>query len=79
MNIQGWPATPARTVPIDTSTGGPHTVTRTAVSNVGLETTKSCTTRVIYSQTITGSFSGKLVVKAGEEVLLGPMASVNGP
>jgi hypothetical protein len=42
-------ATPAsETIPIETLTAGPKTVTRTAISNVGLETTKSCTTQVLY-------------------------------
>ncbi len=44
----GLASDPTGTVPIDTSHTGPETVTRTAVSNVGLETTRSCTTEVIY-------------------------------
>ena len=35
-------------VPIETSTAGEKTVNTTAVSNVGLETTKSCSTVVEY-------------------------------
>ncbi len=44
----GLASDPSGIVPIDTSTPGPYTITRTAVSNVGLETTKSCTTEVVY-------------------------------
>ncbi len=41
--------TPAsETIPINTSVAGPQTITRTAKSHVGLETTKSCTTDIIY-------------------------------
>jgi hypothetical protein len=72
-------ATPASgSLPIDTSTAGPKTVTETAVSNVGLETTKSYTTQVVYSKMITGTFNGKLVVKSGQAVLLSATAKVNG-
>ncbi len=39
---------PSGSVPIETSTTGPYTVTRTAIDNVGHETTKSCTTEVVY-------------------------------
>jgi hypothetical protein len=42
----GLASDPSGTVPIDTSTPGPKTVTRTAVDNVGHETTESCTTNV---------------------------------
>ncbi len=44
----GLSGDPSGTVPINTSVAEPQTVTRTAVSNVGLETTKSCTTQVMY-------------------------------
>jgi hypothetical protein len=44
----GLASNPSGTVPIDTSHTGPETVTRTAASNVGLETTRSCTTEVVY-------------------------------
>jgi hypothetical protein len=39
---------PSGTVPINTATTGPQTTTRTAIDNVGHETTKSCTTEVVY-------------------------------
>jgi hypothetical protein len=45
----GLASDPSGTVPIDTNSAGPQTITRTAVSNVGLETTKSCTTEVVAS------------------------------
>jgi len=44
----GLAGDPSGTVPIDTSSAGPQTITRTAVSNVGLATTRSCTTQVGY-------------------------------
>jgi lysophospholipase L1-like esterase len=44
----GLAADPSGTVPIDTSTVGPKTVTRTATDNVGHVTTRSCTTNVGY-------------------------------
>jgi hypothetical protein len=44
----GLQSDPSGTVPIETSVAGHHTVTRTAISNVGLATTKSCTTDVVY-------------------------------
>jgi lysophospholipase L1-like esterase len=44
----GLAADPGGTVAIDTSTAGPKTVTRTATDNVGYETTRSCTTNVLY-------------------------------
>jgi hypothetical protein len=43
----GLKTNPSGTVAISTSTVGAQTVTRTAVSNVGLETTRSCTTQVV--------------------------------
>ncbi len=39
---------PTGTVPINTANAGPQTITRTAIDNVGHETTKSCTTEVVY-------------------------------
>jgi len=45
------------------------TTTRTAIDNVGHETTTSCTTGV-FSKVITGTVSGKLVVRVGESVEL---------
>lgn len=39
---------PSGTVPIPTNVAGPYTVTRTAIDNVGHETTKSCTTEIEY-------------------------------
>ena len=48
MRSRGSRATRAGVVPIDTSQTGPQTVTRTAIDHVGHETTKSCTTQVVY-------------------------------
>jgi len=56
----GLESDPSGSVPIDTSQTGPHTVTRTAVSNVGLQTTSSCTTEVVYPA------PGAPVLTAGE-------------
>lgn len=44
----GLASDPTGTVPIDTGSAGEKTVTRTAIDNVGHETTKSCTTEVGY-------------------------------
>jgi predicted acyl esterase len=44
----GLASDPSGTVPIDTSSVGPKTVTRMATDNVGHSTTKSCTTDVEY-------------------------------
>ena len=44
----GLASDPSGSVPINTSVAGHQTVTRTAISNVGLETTKSCTTQIVY-------------------------------
>ncbi len=44
----GLASDPSATVPIDTSKAGPQTTTRTAIDNVGHETTASCTTQVGY-------------------------------
>jgi uncharacterized protein YjbI with pentapeptide repeats len=71
--------TPASgTVPINTSTAGKQTVTETAIDNVGHETTKNCTTQVVYSRTIKGTFLGTLVVKTGQSVLVSPKATIDG-
>jgi hypothetical protein len=43
----GLASNPSGSVPINTSAIGPQTVTRTAVSNVGLEATESCTTEIV--------------------------------
>jgi outer membrane protein W len=45
----GLAADPSGSVPISTAAVGPQTVTRTAIDNVGHETTSSCTTNVIYA------------------------------
>ena len=74
----GLKANPSGTVPIDTSTAGPKTITRTAVSNAGLETTSSCTTEVGYTKVITGAVKGKLVVNAGDAVELTATAKASG-
>lgn len=52
---------PSGTVPLDTSALGPVTIARTAIDNVGHETTSSCTTDVVYSFTKLGPPSGKKV------------------
>jgi hypothetical protein len=44
----GLASDPSAAVPIDTSQVGPQTTTRTAIDNVGHETTKSCTTQIVY-------------------------------
>ena len=69
---------PSGSVPIDTSKSGSQTVTRTAIDQVGHETSSSCTTQVVSSQVITGAVKGKLVVKSGQSVELAPTAKVNG-
>ena len=69
---------PSGTVAIDTSKAGPQTVTRTAVDNVGLETTASCTTEVGYTKVLSGNVKGKLVVKSGEAVELSSTAKASG-
>jgi hypothetical protein len=74
----GLKTNPSGTVPIETSSAGPKTITRTAVSNVGLETTSSCTTEVGYTKVITGAVKGKLTVKAGEAVELTATAKASG-
>ena len=74
----GLKADPSGSVAINTSKAGAQTITRTAISNVGLETTRSCTTVVGYYVIVKGPVD-KLVVRAGEAVLLTPTAKVNGP
>jgi hypothetical protein len=44
----GLAVDPSEVVSVDTSHVGPQTVVRTAVDNVGHETTGSCTTQVVY-------------------------------
>jgi hypothetical protein len=66
----GLSTDPSGTVPIETDRPGPQTITRTAVSNVGFETTRSCTTEVGYTQIISSRLKGTLVVKAGQAIEL---------
>jgi hypothetical protein len=73
----GLKTDPSGTVPINTSKAGNQTVTRTAVSNVDLETTKSCTTVVGYYVIVTGHVDS-LIVKSGEAVELTSTANVSG-
>jgi len=74
----GLSQNPSGTVPINTGKAGDQTVTRTAVSNVGLETTRSCTTHVGYYEVISGPVNGKLTVRSGEAVELASGARVSG-
>ena len=74
----GLKTNPSGTVPINTSTSGLKTVTATAVSNVGTEVTKSCSTFVGYYTVINGPVNGKLLVRSGEAVKLGSGAKVKG-
>jgi hypothetical protein len=73
----GLKADPSGSVAINTSKSGAQTITRTAISNVGLETTRSCTTLVGYYVIVKGPVD-KLVVRSGEAVLLTSSAKVNG-
>ncbi len=73
----GLASDPSGTVAINTSTAGTKTVTRTAVDNVGHQTTGSCSTLVGYTQVITGNV-GKLVIKSGQAVKLTSTAKVSG-
>ncbi len=66
----GLASDPSGTIPIDTSTPGPKTVSRTAIDNVGHESTASCTTEVSYNEVISGTLKHKLVVKSGQSVEL---------
>jgi hypothetical protein len=74
----GLRTNPSGSVAIETNTAGPKTTTRTAVSNVGLETTSSCTTEVGYTKVLTSTVKGKLVVSSGEAVELTSTAKVSG-
>jgi hypothetical protein len=74
----GLRTNPSGSVAIETNTAGPKTLTRTAVSNVGLETTSSCTTEVGYTKVLTSTVKGKLVVSPGEAVELTSTAKVSG-
>ena len=72
-------ASPASgTIPINTSTAGTKTVSTTAVSNVGFETTKSCSTMVGYYVVVSGPVNGNLTVRSGEAVELTSTAKVSG-
>ena len=77
-SYSGLKTNPSGTVPINTSTSGLKTVTETAVSNVGTEVTKSCSTFVGYYTVINGPVNGKLLVRSGEAVKLGSGAKVKG-
>ncbi len=74
----GLKTDPSGSVPINTSKAGDQTVTRSAVSNLGLVTTRSCTTHVGYYVTVTGIVTGPLVVRDGEAVEVAPGAKVEG-
>jgi hypothetical protein len=74
----GLASNPSGTVAIDTSRAGPQTITRTAVSNVGLETTSACTTTVGYFVVVSGPVNGNLTVRAGEAFELTSTARVSG-
>jgi hypothetical protein len=74
----GLASDPSGTVAINTGKAGPQTVTRTAIDNVGHETSASCTTQVGFTQVISGSVKGKLVVKAGQSVELTATAKLAG-
>jgi dienelactone hydrolase len=74
----GLRSDPSGTVAINTSRAGSQTITRTAVSNVGYETTRSCTTMVGYYVVVSGPINGGLVVRAGEAIELTSTARVNG-
>jgi hypothetical protein len=69
---------PSGSVPINTSKAGTVTVTRTAIDNVGHETTGSCSTQVGFTQVITGNVKGNLIVKSGQAVELTKTAKVSG-
>ena len=57
----GLAQNPSGSVPIDTSKLGPVTTTRTAIDNVGHETSRSCTTDVVYAFSKLTPHSGKSV------------------
>ncbi len=72
-------ASPASgTVPINTSTAGTKTVSTTAVSNVGHETTESCSTEVGYYVVVSGPVNGNITVRSGEAIELKSTAKVSG-
>jgi len=66
----GLASDPSGTVSIPTSTAGPYTVTRTAVDNVGNQTTSSCTTDVVYRFENLRPHAG-LRVRPGKPVVVG--------
>ncbi len=74
----GLATDPSGTVAIDTGKAGPQTITRTAIDNVGHETSDSCTTQVGYTQVIGGTVKGKLIVKAGQSIELTSTAKLAG-
>ncbi len=74
----GLAVDPSGTVAIDTSKAGPQTITRTAVDNVGHETTSSCTTEVGFTRVISTTVKGSLKIKAGEAIELTSTARVSG-
>ncbi len=74
----GLAINPSGTVPINTSSGGVKTVTVSAVDNVGHVTSDSCSTLVGYTQVITGTVKGKLLVKAGQAIELTSTAKTTG-
>jgi hypothetical protein len=74
----GLAQNPSGTVAIDTTKSGPVTITRTAIDNVGHETTASCTTEVGYTQVIAGNVKGNLTVKSGQAIELTSSAKVSG-
>jgi hypothetical protein len=74
----GLKVDPSGTIPIDTSSAGTKTVSATAVDALGNEATSSCSTQVGFTQVLTGSVKGKLVIKAGQAVQLTSTAKVSG-
>jgi|GEM_PF-123951 len=74
----GLAVDPSGTVAINTGKAGPQTITRTAIDNVGHETTGSCSTEVGYTNVVTGTVKGPLVVKSGEAVELTSTAKASG-
>jgi hypothetical protein len=59
----GLASDPSATVPINTESAGPQKITRTAIDNVGHETTRSCTTQVRESP----PEYGRCLAVAGEQ------------
>jgi hypothetical protein len=74
----GLKTEPSGTISINTSTSGPKTTTYTAVSNVGLKTTKSCTTLVRYYIVVSGPVRGGFTVRSGEAVEMTSTATIAG-